>query len=635
MILGVPIQSIRLKMMLIILITTLLSLTVAGAITMLNNWHLYRSFVTSELTMLADIVSRASAPALSFNDKSAANDDLALLQASPTVTAAAIYTARGELFASWIKQDGLTHRIPRLPGAEGMSEENGELVLYKRIIDKDEILGTLFIQSNNDARQRTLASFGILLAVMALSLLVAYITSRHMQKSVTAPILSVTEVARRVVDGRDFSLRAQKTSSDEIGFLVEAFNDMLAEISKRTVALEAANTTLEHEITDRIHAQKALQLSEQRNRALIAASAAVTWVSDGHGAWRGGNEQWEAYTGQDARASRGFGWRNAFHPDDRESIDKAWTDGVAAGTSFEVEARLWHAASESYRFVLLRVAVSTSDHTDTAEWIGSVADIHDRRAAEEEVHKLNRELEQRVSQRTEQLEETNHELESFSYSVSHDLRAPVRAVLGFSKILSQDKTSTLSTEGQRLLGIIQSEGARMGALIDDLLTFSRLGRKALQPGTVDMQALAASIFDSLSTQQEGCKAQLHLGTLPSAEGDRSLLAQVWSNLLSNALKFSAKRDQPVIEVGSVSEDDEHVFFVRDNGTGFDPRYKAKLFGVFQRLHEASEFPGTGVGLALVQRIVSRHGGRVWADSVLDQGATFYFTLPKESRHGSD
>ena len=628
-----PVHSIRLKMMLVVLVTTFFSLLVAGAAMMLNDWRQYRDFVATELNTVADVVSRASAPALSFNDKKVAAENLALLDAAPSITAAAIYTARGELFASYAKRDGNLHVIPRLPGQEGLWETSGKLNLFKRIADNEEILGTLFVETTSDASHRLLASLGILGVVMALSLFAAFLLSGKLQQSVTGPVLSVTEVARRVVDSRDFSLRAQKTSSDEIGFLVEAFNDMLAEIGKRAVALEASNSALEHEIEDRTSAQRALQVSERRNRVLVSASAAVTWLADQYGAWRIQNTQWEAYTGQNELAYSGLGWRNAFHANDRESIDQAWATGIAQREPFEIEVRLWHQATQEYRFVGLRAVPNLDSPEVVVEWIGSISDIHDRRTAEEEARTLTRELEQRVAQRTAQLEESNQELESFSYSVSHDLRAPVRAVSGFSKILSQDTTSTLSSEGLRLLGIIQSEATRMGTLIDDLLTFSRLGRKGIQPVSLDMQGLAGSTFSSLVALQPGGRAELRLGTLPQAQGDRSLIAQVWTNLLSNALKFSAKRDQPIIEVGAISEEHEHVFFVRDNGAGFDPRYKAKLFGVFQRLHDAADFAGTGVGLALVHRIITRHGGRVWADSAPEQGATFYFTLPKEVDHG--
>jgi len=239
-----------------------------------------------------------------------------------------------------------------------------------------------------------------------------------------------------------------------------------------------------------------------------------------------------------------------------------------------------------------------------------------------------------VMSRTAELEAANKELEGFSYSVSHDLRAPVRAIAGFSRMLWQDQASQLDDEGRRKLDIIRSEGARMGVLIDELLAFSRLGRQAIRMVELDMGQLARVTYDRLCTQHEGTQPEFHLSALPRAQGDRVLLEQVWTNFLSNALKFTGKKEQPLIEVGAITDDREHVYFVRDNGAGFDPRYQAKLFGVFQRLHNANEFQGTGVGLALVHRIVTRHNGRVWADSKLGEGATFYFTLPREQSDGS-
>jgi light-regulated signal transduction histidine kinase (bacteriophytochrome) len=263
------------------------------------------------------------------------------------------------------------------------------------------------------------------------------------------------------------------------------------------------------------------------------------------------------------------------------------------------------------------------------EWIGSVHDIEDQRTAEHELRTLNAELEERVARRTSQLEAVNKDLESFSYSVSHDLRAPIRAIGGFCTLLMRDHEKDLNGEAQRKINVIKTEAERMGTLIDDLLAFSRLGRKALQPVDIDMAALATSTYERLNQGHNGKQIDFRLGSLPHANGDRSLFEQVWINLLSNAIKFSSKKEAPRIEVGAISDEREHTYYVRDNGAGFDPRYQEKLFGVFQRLHHNDEFPGTGVGLALVHKIVNRHGGRIWADGKPGAGATFHFTLPKE------
>jgi light-regulated signal transduction histidine kinase (bacteriophytochrome) len=237
-----------------------------------------------------------------------------------------------------------------------------------------------------------------------------------------------------------------------------------------------------------------------------------------------------------------------------------------------------------------------------------------------------------VAARTTELEVANKELESFSYSVSHDLRAPLRAINGFANLLWEDHKDRLDEEALRKLSIIRGQADRMGKLIDDLLTFSRLGRKAIDPIPLDMSELARNTYDRLHDDSMNGKLEFHVGKLPTATGDRSLLEQVWSNLLANAIKFSSQKENPLVEVGGIVEQSENIYFVRDNGAGFDPRYRDKLFGVFQRLHDESEFPGTGVGLALVHRIITRHGGRVWADSQPGDGATFHFSLPKESRN---
>ena len=259
---------------------------------------------------------------------------------------------------------------------------------------------------------------------------------------------------------------------------------------------------------------------------------------------------------------------------------------------------------------------------DRSRWKQAKAE---RRRAEAAFQRLNAELEQRVQERTAQLEASNKELESFSYSVSHDLRSPLRAIDGYALMLEEDHASRLDDEGRRLLGVVRGEAGRMGRLIDDLLAFSRIGAKPVTAARIDMPALARGVVTELSKQYPA--ASVLLGELPPANGDGALVKQVWMNLVGNALKYSSKREAPRIEIGGCTEGGERKYWIKDNGAGFDMRCADKLFGVFRRLHGEEEFPGTGVGLAIVQRVVSRHGGRIWGDGEVGRGASFFFTLP--------
>lgn len=227
------------------------------------------------------------------------------------------------------------------------------------------------------------------------------------------------------------------------------------------------------------------------------------------------------------------------------------------------------------------------------------------------------------------LEAVNRELEAFSYSVSHDLRAPLRAISGFSRAISEDCSSALDDEGRRYLLLIQENVQRMGALIDGLLAFSRLGRQSLKISEIDMGRMSKEVFDEIALQQLGQDITFSSGPMPPLHGDAIMLRQVLVNLISNAVKFTRRREKALIEVGYAADIEGGAYYVRDNGAGFDMQYADKLFGVFERLHSSEEFEGAGVGLALVERIITRHGGRIWATSVLGRGATFFFTIPGE------
>jgi PAS domain S-box-containing protein len=319
-----------------------------------------------------------------------------------------------------------------------------------------------------------------------------------------------------------------------------------------------------------------------------------------------------------------------FFPEDQAFIRDEFVPRVHRDGHAEAEIRFRHFKTGEAIWMIYNAFVVRDSHGKPSVLATVSRNITDRKRAEQEVKQLNANLERRVIERTDQLEAANKELEAFSYSVSHDLRAPLRAVSGFSQIMLEDFGPQLPEEAKRHLHTIREGAQRMGMLIDDLLSFARLSRLPLKKRTVDTQQLVGEALTELKAEYSERTLEIQLADLPACEADLALLKQVWVNLLSNAFKYTSRRERGVIEIGATREQGATVYFVRDNGTGFDMQYAAKLFGVFQRFHRQEDFAGTGVGLAIVQRIVKRHGGRIWADAAADRGATFYFTLSGDS-----
>ncbi|HPH35402.1 MAG TPA: ATP-binding protein, partial [Methanoregulaceae archaeon] len=251
-------------------------------------------------------------------------------------------------------------------------------------------------------------------------------------------------------------------------------------------------------------------------------------------------------------------------------------------------------------------------------------DITRLKEVEKEIQDLNTELETRVDERTRQLTEVNKNLESFTYTVSHDLRAPLRAISGYSSILLQDLTD-IPEKDRKYLGSLRNNAHAMGRLIDDLLAFSRLRMRALEKETVQPSVMVREILHEIRKDPAFAKVEFKVGDLPPCQADPGLLKQVYANLIGNAIKYSQKKEAPLVEIGSLTRDGQLMYFVRDNGIGFDMKYSEKIFGVFERLQTADEYEGTGIGLAIVQRIVEMHGGRIWVESQVDKGTTFYFS----------
>ena len=367
------------------------------------------------------------------------------------------------------------------------------------------------------------------------------------------------------------------------------------------------------DITERKKRDQALRWSDERYRALLTAIAQVVWTTPPGGAVED-MPMWRQYTGQSLEQVRGWGWLEAVHPDDRERTAAIWAQALETRGIYETEYRI-RSADGQYRHFAIRGVPVLQEDGGVREWVGICTDIHERK-----------QLEDRLRQRTLELENSVAELEAFSYSVSHDLRAPLRSIDGFSQILLEDYQEKVDAEGQDSLRRIRAASQNMGQLIDALLQLSRVMRSELQRETVDLSVLALATAAVVQKADPGRRVRFHIANGLQVRGDRRLLAVALQNLLQNAWKFTARNPQPSIEFGSTQREGKTAYYVRDNGIGFDMAYVGKLFTPFQRLHSKEQFEGTGIGLATVQRVIKRHGGKVWAEGAVGKGATFYFTL---------
>jgi len=386
-------------------------------------------------------------------------------------------------------------------------------------------------------------------------------------------------------------------------------------VRERTAELNAANLRLRE--------------SEERLRLLISTTHQAAWDWDivGHRLWHHEDLSAAAEGVVDSVEGAGARWFVHVHPEDRERIANR-LEAVLAG-----DGRLWseeyryRKPDGSYAFALERGVIARDHEGRPLRMAGAMLDITARKQTEEEVRRLNEDLERRVLERTADLTAANQELETFSYSVSHDLRAPLRHIDGFTGLLAKHLDSSLDEAGRRYLAKISGSARQMGELIDDLLTFSHIGRTELKSARLDLSGLVQEVLRLLEPETAGREIEWIMSELPEAQGDPPLLRLVFQNLIGNALKYTRPRPQARIEIGVTREGAELIFSIRDNGVGFDMRYVDRLFGVFQRLHSGAEFEGTGIGLANVKRIVQRHGGRVWAEGAVGEGACFYFSLP--------
>jgi PAS domain S-box-containing protein len=554
----------------------------------------------------ADLLAANVTGALAFQNQQDATEVLSSLQKDPRMLAACVYDKNGRIFAIYPSNASL-EVFPRLPDRRGYHFEKDAFIVFSPITRDNRWYGTLYLKFSLSSLKARYQFYSIMVvAVIFIAILVAYVLSARLQRRIAGPILRLAETARDVSEQKDYSLRTRKTSDDETGVLTDSFNDMLGEIQRQEMSLRE---------------------NAARMRAVLesALDSIVTIDSDG------------GITEFNPAAEKMFGYSRA------QAIGAKLSDLVTfpslgqrgselipllttkesnlLGKRVEITALRANHSEFPAELTITRIA-----HDGAPMFTGFIRDISERKIAEEEIRQLNNDLEQRVIKRTAELDASNKELEAFSYSVSHDLRAPLRGIDGFSKALLEDYGPKLDEEAKRQLGRIRIASQRMALLIDDLLKLSRLNHVEIRQEPVDLTLIARQIAVELQQSQPGRVIFFEIDDDLRTTGDPQLLRVVVDNLFRNSWKYTSKHPTAKIEFKSFVRDDERVYFVRDDGVGFDMAHADMLFTPFERLHRQADFEGVGVGLATVQRIIRRHGGRLWAEGAVEQGATFYFTV---------
>ncbi len=646
-------MPIRQKLIGIILLTSLVAMLLMRTAMFVFDYSELRRTTVRQLSTLGEITAANSTAALAFENQDDAREILAALAAEKNIVAACLYDRNGRLFAKY--PDSLeAAAFPAAPGSVGFSISGSFITGFQPVVQADNRhLGTLFLKFDTGpiVSEWLWKTFEVAVFGFSGVLLVAFALSQRLQRQISQPIHDLADTARAISEHRDYSVRAKRHSRDELGQLTDAFNQMIARVqelnfgleqmvAKRTAELEAANVELRRsraELNNLFESLPGLYIVLTPDLKIVAASDAYLKAT---------------FTTREGIVGRGLFDVFPDNPDDpsatgvsnlRASIDRALRTGVADTMAIQrydvrrtdgtFEERYWSPINSPVQGVDRRVEYIIHRVEDVTEFVRRKPQT-ERGASEllERLEKMEAEIfqsSQKVQESNQKLEAVNRELEAFSYSVSHDLRAPLRHINGFAELLGKHIESSLDDKGRRYLSTISGSAKQLGLLIDELLVFSRMSRTEMRHTQVNLTAMVDEVRSELGPDTQDRRIEWKIAPLPVVNADSSMLRQVWANLLSNAVKYTRKRPEALIEIGhSNGGTDGHVFYVRDNGAGFDMKYSAKLFGVFQRLHNSIEFEGTGIGLANVRRIVERHNGRAWAEGRPDEGATFYFSLPE-------
>ena len=597
---NIPIKQ---KLMIIIMVTTASALLLSGVGIVAFDSLLFRQSLERDLSTLAQIIADNSTAALAFNDPQSASETLAALRARPHLVDACVYRTDGTALASYTRP-GARSACPAAEARDALRFTSRGLLVSRAILLSGRRIGTLVLLYDLGEISERMKLYGAtVVAVLLVSSLIALLLSSMLRAVIATPISQLVRATTSVSETGDYSVRAQRLSGDELGVLVDRFNGMLAGIQSRESSLRRA-------LRDREEALQDAKKAHERFRFMAESMPQKIFTATPGGEGDYFNRQWIEYTGMTLEQIKDEGWTQYLHPDDLDTTVESWRRSIETGEPFHAQQRV-RRVDGVYRWHLFRARAMRDAQGNISLWIGSNTEIHEQKEKEEE------------------LRQANEDLQQFAYSASHDLQEPIRNVAVYSEIISKRYYNVLDSDGRQFLGFLTEGGRRLATLIDDLLTYTRAGVIEGDLTAVDSSAVLQHALSSLAEAIRENDASVAYDALPQVCMGESHLQQVFQNLIGNALKYR-REDPPQIYISAVHLGATWRFSVRDNGIGIDPHYKEVIFGVFKRLHRDQKYSGTGIGLAICQRVVERYGGRIWVESSPGEGATFFFTVPEHA-----
>ncbi len=595
---DIPIKQ---KLMIIIMSTTAAALLLSGIGVVTFDTIVFRERLKRDLLALSQIIGDNSTAALAFNDPQSAAETLGALRARSHLVTACIYRLDGTVLAQYARP-GAVLACPQADTQEELRSSSAGLTVFHSIRLSGRPIGTLVLLYDLGEITERIRLYGATVGVVLLfSSLIAFLLSSRLRSLITTPIAQLVRATTLVSTTGDYSTRSEKLSNDELGVLVERFNEMLASIQTRDANLTKA-------LSDREEALRDAEKARERFRFMAESmpQKIFTALPDGQTDYL--NRQWMEFTGLPFEQLPN--WGQFIHPDDLDENVRAWRHSLDTGEPFHFQHR-FRRADGVYRWHLSRALAMRNEEGQIVLWIGSCTDIHEQKEKEHE------------------LRQANDDLQQFAYSASHDLQEPIRNVAIYSEIIAKRYHDSLDADGLQFLGFLTEGGRRLATLISDLLAYTRAGVIEGDVTIIDSSAILKNTLASLAEAIREAGAAITYDELPPVYMGPTHLQQVFQNLISNALKYR-NENPPRIHISSASVAGAWQFSVQDNGIGIDPQYKEVIFGVFKRLHRDQKYSGTGIGLAICQRVLASYGGRIWVHSAPGKGSTFYFTVPRHA-----